>query len=197
MGHRTTTREGRPQGEPPASHAAITGRPAPARGVSRTVSACPSGLDTRAVDTSLAFNLRLASLRASQNLEPAFRDAGLSPVELVALSLIEANPGIRQGVLAATLFLKPAHMTKLVQTLLDGALIERTVPPADRRAVELWLTTKGESLATMHRRRVERLEAQVSAELLSDAEQRQLLKLLRKVWQTETRGEVEPEVDLA
>ncbi|UOM32841.1 MarR family winged helix-turn-helix transcriptional regulator [Acuticoccus sp. I52.16.1] len=159
------------------------------------MSAWPGVIDTRVLDRSLALNLRLASVRCARRIEPAFRDAGLSSVELVALTLIQANPGIRQGHLASTLLLKPAHMTKLVQALQDQDLIERTTPDNDRRAVELHLSHRGEELATIERERVEAFEARMQAGLLSPAEQRQLLKLLKKVWQTEDQDPEAFEVD--
>ncbi len=165
-----------------------------ARGVGaalQSVNTWPGTLDTRALDRSLTLNLRLASVRVTRRIEPAFRDGELSSVELIALTLIQANPGIRQGHLAATLLLKPAHMTKLIQSLQDQRLIERATPVDDRRAVELHLSPRGQLLATAERERVDAFEGRMQAGLLSPAEQRQLLKLLKKVWQTEDPEEFE------
>ncbi len=168
-----------------------TGGGAPRRLASPTVSEWPGVLDTRALDQSLHLNLRLAAVVCSRRMEAALRDRGLSAVELVTLALIQANPGIRQGVLASTLQLKPAYMTKLVQSLQDLRLVKRTVPANDRRSVELRLSSEGEAVTTAERERVEAFETRMHAGLLSPAEQRQLLKLLKKVWQADDPDDFE------
>lgn len=59
------------------------------------------------------------------------------------LRLIGANPGIRQGHLAETLAIKPAHITKLVRRMIEKGHVRRVVAAGDRRAVDLYHTETG------------------------------------------------------
>ena len=102
-------------------------------------------VDLGPLEESLGFLLRLAQLRTFDDF---FRSLGgeLRPGEFSVLAIIDRTPGIRQGLLAQHLFIKRAHMTKLVRGLVEAGLVERRVPEADRRAIELSLTQKGRAL---------------------------------------------------
>ena len=69
-----------------------------------------------------------------------------SPGAFSVLLVIGCNAGIRQGVLARALAIKPANIVKLLKQFEDDGLIVRTAPPEDKRAFELSLTRKGEAL---------------------------------------------------
>lgn len=104
-------------------------------------------LDWGPLGDSLGFLLRLAQLEAFATYFAAKDAAMPMPGSLSILMMLQANPGIRQGVLARALRIKRAHMTKIVRALEDAGLVQGVVPPDDRRSVELRLTGAGEAEA--------------------------------------------------
>lgn len=128
---------------------------------------------------ALGFLLRLAQI---DSFERFFADLGhldLRPGELTVIVLLEGNPGVRQGVLAEALKIKRAHMAKMVRALGEAGLIRREVPEDDRRAVELYLTEAGATLARRLRPAVTAHEARTPP-TLTPAETATLKRLLRK-----------------
>ena len=92
---------------------------------------------------SLGFLLRLGQLSAFEAYYDEIGALGVRPGEMSVLFLVAENPGVRQGVLASSLRIKRAHMTKMIRAMEDAGLVHRTVPEDDRRSVELWLTAAG------------------------------------------------------
>jgi DNA-binding MarR family transcriptional regulator len=92
---------------------------------------------------SIGFLLRMAQLKVFAQFFEDLGKYGLKPGEFSVLVLIGENPGVRQGQIAAAMKIKPAHMTKMVRGFEDQGLVDRSVPPDDRRAVELRLSEKG------------------------------------------------------
>ena len=130
--------------------------------------------------TSLGFHLRLAQIRAFDAFFAAFAEEGLQPGGFSVLITIGENPGIRQGVLAAALMIKRSHMAKIVQGFGEAGLVERRVPPDDRRAVELTLTRDGHRLVEAKMAKFREHE-RASAACLSADERQTLFSLLRKL----------------
>ena len=128
---------------------------------------------------SLGFTLRLAQIKAFDDYFRSFQDIGLSPGTISVLTIIGANPGIRQGMLAKRLRIKPANMTKTIRALEEDDLVERVVPDDDRRALELSLSAKGRSLAETFAERSLRHELDSCAPLTAD-EREELMRLLAK-----------------
>lgn len=133
-----------------------------------------------ALGQSIGFMLRLSQTRAYDQFFQEFAETDVRPGEFTVIWVLSLNPNLRQGVLARTLNIKPAHMTKLVQRLVRARFVQRTVPPKDRRAVILSLTTAG--LAHLERYRARFLAVhQAERAGLSDSELSQLLLLLNKL----------------
>ena len=103
------------------------------------------------LDSSLGFLLRVAQVRVYDQFYERFGADDLRPGEFSMLWIIHLNPGIKQGLLAQTLRIKPAHMTKTVRRLEDQGLIEREIPDHDRRSVLLALTEKGATFVAANR----------------------------------------------
>lgn len=137
-------------------------------------------VDLGELTRSLGFMLRLAQVRTYDQFFRAFADADVRPGEFTVMWIVAANPGIRQGALARTLSIKPAHMTKLIERLVRGGFVRREVPPEDRRSVQLSLTDAGRAHVDHHRKRFLRVHAAEQAGL-TGAEADQLLKLLHKL----------------
>lgn len=108
-------------------------------------------VDMRDLVDSLGFLTRLAQVHTYELFFEDLGDDGPRPGEFSTLILLERNPGIRQGVLAQKLRIKPAHMTKLVRAFEDRGLVERIIPDHDRRSVELALTALGRKYVAQHR----------------------------------------------
>ena len=97
---------------------------------------------------SLGFLLRMAQLKVFEQFFKTLGRFELRPGEFSVLVVIAQNPGVRQGLLANALNIKPAHMTKMVRNFETRNLILRAVPEDDRRAVELSLSKEGERHVT-------------------------------------------------
>jgi len=99
---------------------------------------------------SLGFLLRMAQVQVFDFFFEDLGKIGLRPGEFSLLWVIHANPGLRQGVLAQTMRIKRAHMTKMIRSFEERGLVERTIPDEDRRAVELRLTEAGTAFVAAH-----------------------------------------------
>ena len=87
---------------------------------------------------------------------------------------------IRPGMLAKSLSIKRAHMTKMVRQMEDEGLILRRVPEDDKRAMELRLTEAGEARVAVLGPILAEHEAGGAAGL-SQTETAELKRLLRKM----------------
>lgn len=129
---------------------------------------------------SIGFMLRMAQITAFQRLFESFESDTLKPGEFSTLWVISINPGIKQGLLAKTLQIKPAHMTKLLHRMVQAGYVRREVPADDRRSVLLFLTPDGRELVDRQREIfVDRNDGQGLG--LTKAETAQLLRLLQKI----------------
>lgn len=109
-------------------------------------SAVDEGVALGPLEGTVGFMLRLVQLQLFDAFHQRFAPHRLRPGEYATLVAIGENPGIRQGVLARALMIRRSNMAKVVRALMDKGLVERTVPPADRRALELCLTAEGRTL---------------------------------------------------
>ena len=65
---------------------------------------------------------------------------GMTRAQWAVLVRLERAEGLKQGELAELLDLQPITLTRLVDRMCDGGLIERRPDPSDRRAKRLFLT---------------------------------------------------------
>ncbi len=128
---------------------------------------------------SLGFLMRIAQLRGFDKFYKRFGETNLRPGEFSILWVIHLNPGIRQGRLAQTLNIKPAHMTKTIRRLEESSMVARHVPDADRRSVHLQLTEKGQAFVLDQQAHFFGVNDYHDSDLTPD-ESRQLAKLLMK-----------------
>lgn len=126
------------------------------------------------------FLLKIAQVTANENFFRHIPNLPHKLSEQTILLVLHENPDAQQGTIADVLKITPSLMTRLVRGLEDRGLLERTIPPHNRRAVQLRLTAAGEELLNSFKMRVREAEQQ-SLQMLSGAEQRQLVRLLRKV----------------
>lgn len=129
---------------------------------------------------SIGFLMRLAQVRLFGQFFEAFEGTDVRPGEMTVLWVIDINPQVRQGTLAATLNIKPAHMTKLVQRMVRDGLVRREVPASDRRSVHLELTPAGKAHLERHRPAFLTVHCAERVGLSAD-EYATLLTLIRKI----------------
>ncbi|WP_158585598.1 MarR family winged helix-turn-helix transcriptional regulator [Pseudooceanicola sediminis] len=107
-----------------------------------------AGVRLGALRHSIGFLLRVCQVRLYDQFYERLGDSDLRPGEFSLLWVISQNPGIKQGVLAQTLAIKPAHMTKTVRRCAARGLLHRVIPEDDRRSVQLSLTLRGTDFVT-------------------------------------------------
>lgn len=132
------------------------------------------------LEGSASFLLRLAQLAAFAAVFAQDPHDDLSLAERTVLEMIAANPGVRQGSIADVLRIKWPHMTRLVRGLEERGLVERYIPPQDRRAVHLRLTPRGMDMLAALRPRMRANDEAAMAALDAD-ERAELIALCRKV----------------
>jgi DNA-binding MarR family transcriptional regulator len=106
----------------------------------------------------LASHLRLSVFRASRTLRRESQ-AGLSPTLLAALSTIDRHGPITAGDVAVHEQVRKPTVTRILASLVEEGLIERTADPLDRRVAWVQLTPAGRSLMRTVRRRSDRFLA--------------------------------------
>jgi DNA-binding MarR family transcriptional regulator len=132
------------------------------------------------LEHSAGFVMRIAQLTA---FERFFAVLGTSNVKISAFTVLVAiteNPGIRQGVIADVLKIKWSNMTKLVRGLEERGLVERHIPPDNRRSVVLRVTEKGRQQIEHSAEAMYRSD-RMALSMLNDEEHAQLIALSRKI----------------
>lgn len=86
---------------------------------------------------------------------------GVTRAQWKVLFRLERQPGLRQIELADMLDIEPITLSRIVDRLEEGGLVERVADPADRRAWRLHVTAKAQPL-------IEKLRA-VADEMISQA----------------------------
>lgn len=145
----------------------------------RAVENAQDELDLGPLDSTLGFLLRMTQVEVFGMFYETLGRLGLKPGEFSVLWVVHLNPGVRQGAVADTLRIKPAHMTKLVRAFEDGGMLTRHVPKTDRRGIELRLTPKGEGFVADYADEFFTY-AQSETNRLSRKEAAQLIALLQK-----------------
>ncbi|TWO72554.1 MarR family transcriptional regulator [Caenimonas sedimenti] len=138
-------------------------------------------VDTGFLESLLGYNARRASLAVIEVFLERMAPYGLKPVDFSVLSLVAHNPGITSRQLCAALGILPPNLVGMVNQFEKRELIERQPHPHDGRAMGLHLTSAGQKLIRDAERTAAQLEAEVAGRL-TPAEQRTLLRLLRKVY---------------
>jgi DNA-binding MarR family transcriptional regulator len=161
-------------------------RTTPAREPSPPAATNGDALDMTPLSGMVGFMVRVVQQQIFQEFYEALGKEGMTTGTFSALSLIRANPGVRQGVLANAMMVKRSNMTKLVQRLEAAGLIVRRADDGDARSVNLDLTVKGRRLIDKVAPRLAAFNLEVTR-ALSVHERQILLALLGKLsedWHT-------------
>jgi DNA-binding MarR family transcriptional regulator len=87
----------------------------------------------------VGYHLRRASSAFSADFARAVAGTGMRQVLFGILTVVGANPGINQGMVARILGIQRANMVSLINELVDSGAVDRRVSPEDRRAFALTL----------------------------------------------------------
>jgi DNA-binding MarR family transcriptional regulator len=132
------------------------------------------------LESHLGYWLRLVSNQISAAFARALQARGLSVAEWVAVSQIDAAPGLNCADLAGAMGMTRGAISKILDKLQDKEWISRTVSDVDNRIQLLSLTRRGRRLLPELTRIADGNDAHFFAAL--GAEDRAALRsLLRKV----------------
>jgi len=92
------------------------------------------------IEREVAFNINDVARLLRTYADQRARDLGMTRAQWAVLARVERSEGLKQCELADTLDLQPITLTRLIDRLCDGGLIERRSDPDDRRAKRLYLT---------------------------------------------------------
>jgi MarR family transcriptional regulator, transcriptional regulator for hemolysin len=95
---------------------------------------------TMSLEREIAFNINDVARLLKTYADQRARDFGTTRAQWAVLARVEHTEGLKQCELADTLDLQPITLTRLIDRLCDGGLIERRSDPEDRRAKRLYLT---------------------------------------------------------
>jgi DNA-binding MarR family transcriptional regulator len=142
-------------------------------------------IDTSYLETLLGYNARRASLTIISRFIERMTEFDLRPVDFSVLSLMGHNPGITSRELCNSLNILAPNLVMFLKVFEKRGLVARTPHPTDGRSMGLTLTEKGQKL--MQKAEVAALESDASAaHKLSPSEQKTLMRLLQKIYKTET-----------
>jgi DNA-binding MarR family transcriptional regulator len=123
--------------------------------------------------------LEMSRTHVKDHLADTISELDLSLPQAYALQLLEPGCPVPMRDLAARLRCDASNITGIVDRLEARGLVQRRAAPGDRRVKALAVTDKGVELRASLVERLHRVPATVAQ--LSDAEQRTLLDLLRRV----------------
>jgi MarR family transcriptional regulator, transcriptional regulator for hemolysin len=92
------------------------------------------------IEREIAFNISDVARLLRTYADQRAREFGMTRAQWAVLSRVERSEGLKQCELAEVLDLQPITLTRLIDRLCDGGLIERRSDPDDRRAKRLFLT---------------------------------------------------------
>jgi MarR family transcriptional regulator, transcriptional regulator for hemolysin len=92
------------------------------------------------LEREVAFSINDVARLLKTYADQRARDFGMTRAQWAVLARVERSEGLKQCELADTLDLQPITLTRLIDRLCDGGLIERRSDPEDRRAKRLYLT---------------------------------------------------------
>ena len=93
---------------------------------------------------------------------------GVTRAQWKVLFRLSRMPGLRQVELADMLDVEPITLSRIVDRLADGNLVERRADPADRRAWRLYVTESAKPLVEKLRRLGEAMTAEAFAGISDD-----------------------------
>lgn len=135
-----------------------------------------------ALDRHLGYFIRRAQVWVFQDYIRTLKHLDISPAQYSVLLVIDANAGLSQSALAATLGIQRARMVRLLNRLEARGLMRRLQSAADGRTHALRLTAKGQATLRRARELSNLHEARLVAKL--GAEPYRMVKEILRDFQT-------------
>lgn len=132
------------------------------------------------IEKSVGFLLAKAYQRACAIFKEEFDHFDLTPHQFGLLAFLWREDGLSQTELSARSQIDRTTMGGIIDRLEKEGLVERRDHPEDRRAYQVFLTTKGKSLEDKLCRVANRVQHKVNTPLTSE-EQTTLIRLLEKL----------------
>lgn len=128
----------------------------------------------------LGYLLRRAQMLAYADFIAELQGLDLSPGQFGVLTVIEANPGLRQSEVSSALGIQKTNFVAVVNEFERRGLAVRRPASGDRRSYALYLTEKGKALLRRARAAQARHEARL-VEPIGEQGRAQLISLLGKL----------------
>jgi len=132
------------------------------------------------LESLMGFRLRQTYNIFASDFQSEMQIVGLRPVQLSILSIVEENPGSRQGKIGEALNIARENIAPLVNELEKAGHLERQRHPTDGRAFAIYLTPQGEDILAKSKAILHQRE-RVLLSSLTPSEQQQLAGLLHKL----------------
>lgn len=139
-----------------------------------------SDIDFGHLPDLIGYQLRLAQIAIFKDFAATLGELDITPGLFGVLTIVEANPGLKQTELAKAAHLDRSTVVSVIDNLERRALVERRAAASDRRSNSLHLTADGKILLKKIKRMVAEHEQRIKSNL-SDTEQATLIRLMRKI----------------
>ena len=131
-------------------------------------------------DRTLGFLVADLARLLRRNMDRRLQSLGLTQAQWRAIVHLSRSEGMTQAALAESLEIQPITLTRLIDRMESAGWVERRTHPADRRAVQLYLTAQSQPiLEEMHARAADTL-AEATRGVATRA-QRQLVATLEQM----------------
>ena len=145
----------------------------------------PQAVDLDVLENLLSFYLRSANYLLSRDLDSRLQglEVARGTGKITTLLLIDGHPGIRPSTIAAATLRDRPSLSRILAPMIAAGLIEQRRSRSEGRAVELFITPRGHTVA-------ERVRCIVKAQSkaffapLGAADQADLLRILRQLYLT-------------
>jgi DNA-binding MarR family transcriptional regulator len=135
------------------------------------------GIGYGALDDLIGYALRRAQIRIYQDFLDAVAPWSITPPRFSAMTIIQANPGLKLTTLAQAMGIARSGVVQVVNSLEKLGYVERTAFSSDKRAYALLLTAEGTLALETITQEISAHDARVSA-ALTEGEKMELRRLL-------------------
>jgi DNA-binding MarR family transcriptional regulator len=140
-------------------------------------------VDLDVLEDTLSFYIRTMNIAVSRDLDERLDglDVARGTGKITTLLLVDSHPGIRPSVIAQIIMKDRSAMGRLIEQLIDHDLLVRQTSASERRAHELFVTTKGAELAAKIRPIVTK-QSKDFFSFIAEEEQAQVMDILRRAY---------------
>ncbi len=129
----------------------------------------------------VGYHVRQAQMAIFTDFDAALGELGVSPGIFALLVIIDANPGLKQTLLADAARLDRSTLVPALDKLEQRRMVERRAAPGDRRSNGIFLTADGADLLNAARRAVRRHETRLARDF-APGERATLIGLLARIF---------------